>query len=91
LIVLWGTGFGPTLNPPIAAGYLVTQAAQFASAVRVFIGGVEAEVLWAGRSGAGLDQLNVRVPVALPDGDYAVSAEIAGTRTQENLFLTVAR
>lgn len=91
VIILYGTGFGPTLEPQTAAGRLVTQPAPLANRVTVFIGGVAAEVLWAGRSGAGLDQSNIRLPDNLPDGDLAVVAEIAGARTQDNLFLTVAR
>ncbi len=55
--------------------------------VKVVIGGVEAEVLFAGLSGAGLNQLNVRVPVLLPPGDAEVIAEVAGLRTQTGAFL----
>lgn len=90
VVVLYGTGFGPT-SPPVAAGQVVTQASRLAYPVTVTIGGVQAEVMWAGLSGAGLCQLNVRVPASLANGDAGVVAEIAGTRTQENVFLTVAR
>jgi uncharacterized protein (TIGR03437 family) len=57
----------------------------------VRIGGVQAEdVQWAGISAAGLYQFNVRVPANLPNGDAGVIVEVAGARTQDNVFLTVA-
>lgn len=59
--------------------------------VTVYIGGMQAKVTWAGLSAAGLCQLNVTVPASLADGDAGVVAEIAGARTQANVFLTVAR
>ena len=90
VVILYGTGFGPTVAPQTAAGRLVTQPAALANNVTVFVGGIPAELLWAGRSAAGLDQINIRLPASLPDGDLAVVAEIAGARTQDNLFLTVA-
>jgi uncharacterized protein (TIGR03437 family) len=52
---LWGTGLGPVAND--ATYVQVTPTAQ------VFIGGVAADVVYAGRSGyTGLDQINVKVP-----------------------------
>jgi uncharacterized protein (TIGR03437 family) len=90
VILLYGTGFGPT-SPAIPAGQVVTQAAPLVNKVVVRIGGVQAEVRWAGLSGAGLNQLNVQVPDSLPDGDALVVAEAGGSRTQDNAFITVRR
>jgi uncharacterized protein (TIGR03437 family) len=59
--------------------------------ITVRIGGVPAEVQFAGLSGAGLYQLNVKIPDTLPDGDAAVVAETGGVRTQDNVFITVKR
>jgi uncharacterized protein (TIGR03437 family) len=53
------------------------------------IGGVRAQVSFAGVSGAGLDQFNVTVPSGLPDGDAALVATVSGVSTQPNVFLTV--
>ena len=89
-VILYGTGFGPT-NPPLPAGRMITQAAPLANPVRVSIGGLPADALWAGLSAAGLCQFNVKVPEALPDGDVAVVVEIAGWPSQSNVSITVQR
>jgi uncharacterized protein (TIGR03437 family) len=57
----------------------------------VRIGGVTAEVLFAGLSGAGLDQLNVRIPATAADGDASVVAEVGGVQTQDGAFVTIQR
>ena len=88
VIILWGTGFGPS-NPATPAGQLVTQAAPLANQVRVSIGGVQAAAQWAGISGAGLWQINVQVPDSLPDGDAVVAAQVGGAQTQGNAFITI--
>lgn len=90
VVILYGTGFGPT-NPALPAGRLTTQIARLANSVRVSIGGVQAEVLWSGITAAGLYQFNIKVPDAVPDGDAAVVVEIAGLSTQSNAFVTVQR
>lgn len=90
IVILYGTGFGPT-NPPLPTGRVITQPARLANPVRVSIGGLQAEVLWAGLSAAGLYQFNVKVPDALPDGDAAVVVDVAGFPTQSNAFVTVQR
>jgi uncharacterized protein (TIGR03437 family) len=89
-IVLYGTGFGPTV-PALPAGYLVAQPATLAARSIVRIGTLEAEILWAGMSQAGLYQFNVIVPDGVPDGDAGVSIEIGGARTQDNVYLAVRR
>ena len=88
IILLFGTGFGPT-NPPLPAGKLVTAAAPLANAVTVTIGGKPAKVDFAGLSGSGLDQLNVTIPAGMPDGDAALAATVSGSSTQANLFVTI--
>ncbi|PYT36271.1 MAG: hypothetical protein DMG58_00155 [Acidobacteria bacterium] len=60
-----------------------------ANPVRITIGGIVAKVAFAGVSGSGLDQFNVTIPSGLADGDAALSATIAGSTTQKNLFITV--
>ena len=67
------------------------QPAPLANQVGVYIGGRRADVLWAGLSATGLYQFNVRVPEALPDGDAALAVEVAGWRSQGNVFITVLR
>jgi uncharacterized protein (TIGR03437 family) len=88
-IVLFGTGFGPT-NPPLPASQVVTQAAVLANPITVRIGGLAADVAFAGLTGSGLVQFNVTLP-DLPDGDASVVIEIAGVSTQAGVSMTVQR
>jgi protocatechuate 3,4-dioxygenase beta subunit len=89
-IQLFGTGFGPT-TPGIAAGSVVTSPAQTTTPVTVRIDAQDAPVTYAGLTSAGLYQINVTVPSNLADGDYPVTAEVAGTRTLKFAKLTVAK
>jgi uncharacterized protein (TIGR03437 family) len=87
-ILLYGTGFGPT-NPALAAGrigggFLMTQA------VRVKFGSIWVDAAGA-ISGAGLWQINVKVPSSLPDGDVTVIAEVAGQQTQTGAKIAIKR
>ena len=90
VLLLWGTGFGPS-SPATPAGQLVTQAAPLANRVTVLIGGVQSDVQWAGISGAGLWQVNVVVPDGLADGDATVVAGVGGVSAQGGVYLTVQR
>ena len=90
IVILYGTGFGLT-NPPLPTGRVITEPARLASPVQVRIGGLPADVLWAGLSAAGLYQFNVKVPEALPDGDHTMIVVVAGWPTQSNVFITVQR
>ena len=74
VILLFGTGFGPT-DPEVPAGMVFAGAAPLHGPVRVLIGGMEADVQFAGLTGAGLHQLNIVVPAAAPSGDLSLVAE----------------
>jgi uncharacterized protein (TIGR03437 family) len=87
--MLFGTGFGPTI-PAVPAGQVVTEAAPLASLPKIRIDTLDAEVLYAGLTGAGLYQINVRVP-EVADGDHAVTAETGGVWTQVFAKLRVQR
>jgi uncharacterized protein (TIGR03437 family) len=81
LLALYGTGFGRT-TPRVIAGLLYQGAARIPSSVpvRVTVGGQAAQILFAGQSGAGLNQINFRVP-NLPPGDHAVRVTVGATPT----------
>jgi uncharacterized protein (TIGR03437 family) len=89
IVQLYGTGFG-SATPALPVGELVTTAAQLAEPPSVRIGGVAANVVWAGLVAPGLYQLNVTVP-EVPDGDQPVVAERGEFRTQANVYVTVQR
>ena len=89
IILLFGTGFGLTV-PPVPSGRVLSGGAvPLANTVRVRFNGVDADVLFAGLSGAGLNQVNVVVPEGLPSGDIEVVAEILDLLTQSGAFVTV--
>jgi uncharacterized protein (TIGR03437 family) len=90
VIILYTTGFGPT-SPPTPSGQVVTNAAPVVnlSAISMTIGGLPAQVQWAGITMAGVWQLNVQVPPGAPTGDAAVVAQIGGKSTQAGAFVTV--
>jgi uncharacterized protein (TIGR03437 family) len=89
-ILLFGTGFGPT-NPRVPTDQVFNGAAPLvdSSQLALRIGGVPATVEFAGMTGAGLYQFNAIVPIGSA-GDLPVVAEVGGTSSQANVFLTVA-
>ena len=89
ILALYGTGFGPT-SSTVATGVVFTGAYPTTGAVTMTIGGIAAEVLWAGLVGPGLYQINVRIPASIPDGDNAVVAMVAGLNTQTSANVKVA-
>ena len=88
IILLFGTGFGPT-TPPVQIGQVINSA-PLANQVTVRIGGVTANAQFAGIVTPGLCQFNVVVP-DVPNGDNAVSIEVSGSSSRANAFLTIQR
>jgi uncharacterized protein (TIGR03437 family) len=90
VLQFFGTAFGGT-TPPVPVGQIPGEVSRLVDPVRVFVGGVNAEVLFAGLSPfAGVYQIVIRTP-NLPPGEYPIYAEIAGRRTQEGLLLVIGR
>jgi uncharacterized protein (TIGR03437 family) len=87
IVLLFATGFGPTA-PDTPSNLLVTQAAATAKPIVVRIGGLNAEVQFAGKVGAGLYQFNVVAP-RLPDGDHEILVSIEGQTTIAGVYLTI--
>jgi uncharacterized protein (TIGR03437 family) len=82
VLILWGTGFGPT-SPPIPVGVQVpsTQGPYYtASPVTVTINGTPAAVYATALSPgyAGLYQVVVTVPASMPNGDWPLVATVNG-------------
>ncbi len=92
VVLLYAVGLGPT-TPPIAAGNIPTVNATITNPFTLRIGDVPATVAYAGVSqgSAGLYQFNVTVPASLPDGDAPVVLDVNGSRSQDNIFITVKR
>lgn len=92
ILILWGTGFGPT-NPVIASGTVVTGAPVLTTNPTVLIGSQSADYLGGALSpkSAGLYQIAIRVAASAPDGDLPVVAQIGGVTSPGGAFLTVAK
>jgi uncharacterized protein (TIGR03437 family) len=92
VVLLYGTGFGPT-DPATPANQLAASGTANplpANSVQITIGGVAADVIFGGRiAGAGLYQFDVTVPSGLPSGDAAVVATIGGVQTQTEVSITI--
>ncbi len=88
LIVLYGTGFGPS-NPKIDFSRLFSTAAPIAQTVTATVGGLNAKVDGYLVS-PGVYQFNLIVP-DVPAGDAPVVLSVAGSKTQTSLSLAVVR
>ncbi|MFN0168047.1 MAG: BACON domain-containing protein, partial [Bryobacteraceae bacterium] len=92
VVVLWGTGFGPT-NPPTPAGQVVVNAGFVVNAVRVTVGGTEAEYFGAAMTPdfTALCQVAIRIPANAPDGDLPVVVTMGGISSPTNAVISVRR
>jgi uncharacterized protein (TIGR03437 family) len=88
MVVLWGTGFGPT-TPPVPAGTIVTGAPVMSTPPVVTVGGVQvpviSSVLTTGT--VGLYQITIQLPANVATGTPAVQASIGGLQTQSGVTL----
>ena len=92
IIILWGTGFGPTT--PAAPQGVVTPSNQTYSTATpptIMVGGMPATVYGAALAPgfAGLYQIAIQVPASLTNGDWPVQAVIGGSPSPSSLVLTV--
>jgi uncharacterized protein (TIGR03437 family) len=87
VIELYGTGFGAT-SPQIPISQAAFPPAILAAPASATIGGVAAEVKWAGLIGPGLYQVNVEVP-SVAAGDQPVTVSVAGFRSAAGVSVAV--
>lgn len=92
IVILWGTGFGPT-NPVIPAGVTVNVSNAVQTIPSVTVGGVVATVIGAALTpgSAGLYQIAIEVPRSLPAGNAAVVATSGGTPSPAGVNLFIAQ
>ncbi|HEX5229900.1 MAG TPA: SBBP repeat-containing protein [Bryobacteraceae bacterium] len=94
VIILWGTGFGPT-TPAAPVGELVPSDATYsaASPVSVNIGGMKATVYGAALAPgfAALYQVAIQVPTTLANGDHVVVTSVGGVNPPSTTMLTVQK
>ena len=94
VIILWGTGFGPT-SPAAPAGQETPSNTTYntATAVSVKVGGKPATVYGAALAPgyAGLYQVAIQIPASLANGDYPVVATIDGASSPSTTLITVQK
>lgn len=92
VIILWGTGFGPT-NPVAAAGAPVPSDQTYSTTTlpSVTINNVPATVYGAALASGfgGLYQIAIQVPDSIPDGDWPIQASIGGVPSPSGTVLSV--
>lgn len=88
IVSLYGTGFGQTTPPVANVSGPMREPLPLASKYFVSVGGISAEVLWAGMVGVGLYQVNIKVPTMPAPGDYQVFLDV-GSATTSAVMLPV--
>ncbi len=92
ILILWGTGFGPT-NPATPIGVPVpgNQIYSAASAPTVTIDNVQATVYGAALASGygGLYQVAIQVPASLADGEWPIVATAGGVSSPSSVLLSV--
>ena len=89
VVILWGTGFGPTL-PTVPSGVETPSTATYytAGTVTVKVGDANATVYGAAPHAGlrGLYQLRSRCPCRLGNGDYLVIATVGGVQSASGVM-----
>ena len=93
VLILWGTGFGPT-TPAAPVGQVVPSSATTYSTTdlpTVTIGGTSATVYGAALSSgfAGLYQVAIQVPASAASGDQPIVAKIGGVSSPSTTLITI--
>ena len=92
VIVLWGTGFGPTTPaPPAGVAVPSDQAYATSSMPGITIDNLSATVYGAALApgSAGLYQIAIQVPTSHADGDWPIQALIGGVLSPAGTILSV--
>jgi uncharacterized protein (TIGR03437 family) len=91
VVTLYGIGFGP-VNPSIAAGRIAAGQNGLTQPFTMRIGQSQVTTSYRGLGPGfvGLYQFNITVP-DLPDGDHAVTVDLAGMGTGQDIYLSVRR
>ncbi|HEX5228688.1 MAG TPA: hypothetical protein VFW44_13305 [Bryobacteraceae bacterium] len=94
VLVLWGTGFGPT-TPAALVGYLTPSDQTYSTSTlpKVTIDNVSAKVYGAALAPgfAGLYQVAIQVPETLGNGEWPLVATVGGVSSPGSLVLAVEK
>ena len=86
-IMLYANGFGQTTAPVVSGSS--TQGGTLSTLPVVTIGGVTAQVQYAGLVSVGEFQFNVTIPTSLSDADQPIVAKYNNVTTQAGTLITV--
>ena len=86
-VVLYANGFGATSSPVVSGSS--SQGGALSPLPAVTIGGIAAQVSFAGLISPGLYQINVTVPSNAPSGDNAVVSVVNGSPVQPVPLITI--
>jgi uncharacterized protein (TIGR03437 family) len=87
-IYIAATGFGNT-DTPIVSGALSQSGSLPLPLPVIKVGGIQADVSFAGLVSVGTYQINFVVPLTAPDGDLPLTATYNGLSIQSNLLIAV--
>jgi uncharacterized protein (TIGR03437 family) len=87
-VVLFGFGLGPT-TPEVAAGQAFAGAAPTNTPLSLYISQVAVNTTFAGMSGAGLYQVNLRIPYGRGTGDVPLRGMVGGVQSQAGVVISL--
>ncbi len=87
VVVLYGNGFGPTSTPVVSGA--ITQSGSLPTMPIIKVGGIPAQVQFAGLIFPGEYQFNVAIPTNLADGDQPIAATYNNQSTQPGTLITI--
>ena len=93
VLILWGSGFGPTVPAaPVGASVPAGGGYSTASAPTLTINSTPATVYGAALApgSSGLYQIAIQVPTTLADGEWPIQASIGGVSSPTGVVLSVA-
>jgi uncharacterized protein (TIGR03437 family) len=92
VLVLWGTGFGPT-TPAALDGAVIPSTPTYSTSTlpTVTVNNIAATVYGAALTSgyAGLYQVAIQVPATLADGDWPIQASVGGVQSASGVILSV--
>ncbi len=87
IISVYANGFGMTTDPVTSGS--PTQSGVLSPPPVVRIGGIPAQVVYAGLIAPGQFQFNIMIPASTPNGDQSIEATYNGQTTQSGTLVTV--
>ena len=87
IVELYANGFGPSSLPVVSGS--INQSGILPASPVIRIGGLTAQILYAGLVAPGEFQFNVVIPGPLANGDQSITATYSGVSTQPGTLITI--